>query len=118
MLAVAMIAVVGHLVGLAPLPPLPIGTWACSRSGEFTGTLSVKGTQYVFTNAGAVEAAGAMAVARARLGAKSQASLVRVWSGPLKDAFGISLGFHNRAAEPETLVFSIGPGEGLQCLRT
>jgi hypothetical protein len=115
-LAVAVIAVVGQLSGLAPLPPLPSGTWACTLRGEVAGTLSVEGTRYQFTTSG-TEAHGTLAVKRARLGYQSRASLVRVWSGPLKETFGISLGFHNRAAEPETLVFNIGPGEGLQCLK-
>ena len=117
MLAIAALVVVGHLAGLAPLPPLPMGTWACALSGEFVGTLSVEGPRYLFTSAATDEAeAGALAMANARLGRGSRAGLVRVWSGPLKDTFGVSLGLYNRGAEPETLVFNIGPGKGLNCL--
>lgn len=117
MLAFAL-AIVGHLAGLPALPPVPSGTWACDLAGEFAGTLTVEGLTYVFTDdsAGTTEA-GSLAMARARLGATTRAGIVRVWSGPLSDTFGVTLGFHNRAADPETLVFNIGPGKGLQCLR-
>jgi hypothetical protein len=118
MLALAALAVVGHLVGLTPLPPLPRGTWSCAMSGEFMGTLSVEGPRYVFTSAETDEAgAGAFATANSRLGRNSRSGLIRVWSGPLKDTFGVSLGLHNRGGDPETLVFNMGPGKGLQCLR-
>jgi hypothetical protein len=115
---IAALAIVGQLAGLSPLPPPPTGTWSCALSGEFAGTLTVEGLTYVFADTmGGTAEAGALATTRARLGAKSRASLVRIWSGPLSDTFGIALGFHNRAASPETLVFNIGPGKGLQCLR-
>ena len=118
MLAIAALAVVGHLVGLAPLPPLPRGTWTCVLSGEVMGTLSVEGPRYVFTSAATDEAAaGTLATANARLGRNSRSGLIRVWSGPLQDDFGVSLGLHNRGGNPETLVFNIGPGKGLKCLR-
>jgi hypothetical protein len=112
------LAVVGQLVGLPPLPPVPHGTWTCERSDAFVGTLIVDGLRYVFVDDAGTSEVGSLAVTRARLGSGSRASLVRVWSGPLSESFGISLGFHNRAADPETLVFSIGPGEGLECLRS
>lgn len=111
------LAVAGHLAGLPPVPAPPTGTWACELSGEFAGTLTVDGIHYTFRDDAAGTAdAGALATARTRLGARSRANLVRIWSGPLTDTFGITLGFHNRGATPETLVFNIGPGKGLSCL--
>jgi hypothetical protein len=119
MFSIAALAVVGHLASFAAPPPLPRGMWTCTLSGELAGTLSVDGPRYVFWNAATDQAAaGSLATANSRLGRNSRSGLIRVWSGPLKETFGVSLGLHNRGGDPETLVFNLGPAQGLECLRS
>lgn len=119
MLTFTALVIAGQIVAHTPMPLMPAGQWSCTMSGDFVGTLAVEGPRYVFTAMDGVEnPPGSMATEKARLGARTRASLVRVWDGPLKDTFGVSLGFYNRAADPQTLVFNIAPGKGLQCLRS
>lgn len=116
---VLALAIVGHLVGLPPPPPVPSGTWSCALEGRSVGTLTVEGMRYVFAGeAAGATGSGSLAMSRVRLGATARAGLVRIWNGPLTEAFGITLGFHNRAATPETLVFNMGPERGLACVRS
>jgi hypothetical protein len=97
--------------------PPPTGHWRCVLDSTILGTLVVDGWQYSLsidgepTTSGTLEPVGGQAM-------KNKAAYVRVESGPLKDRFGAGLGFHDDAAEPPNLLFSIRSGLGLHCVHT
>ena len=112
----AALSIVGPLLVSAPLSPRPIGSWGCAIAGSPAGNLVVDRTSYSFTAAGEDGASpGKLASFRARLGARTDASMIKVTTGPLVDDLGIRLGFYNAAANPAVLVFNMGPGKGLLC---
>lgn len=104
---------------LVPEPQQPpSGTWTCDFAGEAVGTLTVTGWQYALgTTAAGEPQSGTLEPLGGRAG-KNRATYVQVESGPLKDNFGIRLGIHDDSAKPENLIFNLGPGSGIRCVRT
>jgi hypothetical protein len=92
------------------------GTWSCSLTGETRGVLTVTGWRYTLTSNGERPRMGTLAQVGGR-NPKQNPALVRVESGPLKDDLGIRVGFHDERTEPENLIFNLGPGAGVNCVR-
>ena len=124
-----VLLVVAQLLGQSAVPqpavpqivkgaaPPPVGTWSCALPGETMGVLAVDGWRYTLTTEGEQPRGGTLAPVGGQ-GLKNMSAYVRVESGPLKDDFGIGLGLHYEQAEPDNLIFSMGPGAGVRCVRS
>lgn len=98
--------------------PQPLdGTWSCSLAGEPVGTLSVNGTNYVLGPNDAGDP-GAGVLELVVYATKYREEVIKVQNGTLKEKFGVNLGFHYDVPDqPQALVFNIGPGSGIRCIR-
>lgn len=104
------------------------GTWTCEMAGIAVGDLHVEPDRYTYTRPGITLASmsadevaqGAYTVdltvsnIEHHLGPITN-TLVHVSTGPLRDIFGIKLGFLNDKQSPARLAFNIRPGLGLIC---
>lgn len=90
-----------------------IGNWTCDMVGIAVGDLHIEQDGYAFMRPGV--SITSVSADETALGAYVETSMVHISDGPLRDLFGIKLGFLNEIESPARLVFNIRPGLGLSC---
>jgi hypothetical protein len=95
--------------------------WSCNLSSSQApiGTITLSDASYALVQPDGKAGTGALSLEReietVTIGPGVEETLVHVDDGPLRNAFGVHLGYLDERSDPAVLVFNIGVGAGIAC---